>query len=99
MPAPAEGAQRQPRLAQAADARRSARARHRHLPQSEHQAAGGQRADHVEEKQAQVEALTSAQKQQAAAAAASTGTTDPVLLRKLAAEHADEALKEIEAQK
>lgn len=52
-----------------------------------------------EEKQAQVDALTSAQKQQAAAAAASTGTTDPVLLRKLAAEHAAAALKEIEAQK
>jgi len=52
-----------------------------------------------EEKQAQIEALTSAQKQQAATAAAGNKTTDPVLLRNLAATHAKDALKEIETQK
>jgi hypothetical protein len=52
-----------------------------------------------EEKQAQIEAMTAAQKQQAAVTAAGSKTTDPVLLRKLAATHAKDALKEIEAQK
>jgi hypothetical protein len=52
-----------------------------------------------EEKQAQIEAMTAAQQEQAAVAAADEGTTDPVLLRKIAAAHAKDALKEIEAQK
>ena len=52
-----------------------------------------------EEKQAQIEALHAAQQDQAATAAASKAPTNPVLLRKLAATHADEALKEIEGQK
>jgi hypothetical protein len=52
-----------------------------------------------EEKQAQIEAMTAAQKQQAAVTAAGSKTTDPVLLRKLAATHAKDALKAIEAQK
>jgi hypothetical protein len=52
-----------------------------------------------EEKQAQIEALTAAQKSHAATAAAGSNTTDPVLLRKLAATHAQDALKAIEAQK
>ena len=51
-----------------------------------------------EEKQAQIQALQAAQQQQAATGSAGTGTTDPVLLRKLAATHADDALKAIEAQ-
>jgi hypothetical protein len=52
-----------------------------------------------EEKTAQIEAMQAAREQQAAAGAAGTATTDPVLLRKLAASHASDALKEIEAQK
>ena len=51
-----------------------------------------------EEKQAQVEAMTAAQQQQAAKASAPKDTTDPVLLRKLAATHANDALKAIEAE-
>jgi hypothetical protein len=52
-----------------------------------------------EEKQAQIESLTAAQKSHAATAAAGSKTTDPVLLRKLAATHAQDALKAIEAEK
>jgi hypothetical protein len=52
-----------------------------------------------EEKQAQIAAMTAAQQEQAAKASAGTATTDPVLLRKLAATHADDALKAIEAAK
>jgi hypothetical protein len=51
-----------------------------------------------EERQAQVEAMTAAQQQQAAAASAPKDTTDPVLLRKLATTHANDTLKEIQAQ-
>jgi hypothetical protein len=52
-----------------------------------------------EEKQAQIEAMQSAQQQQVAAGSAGTATTNPVLLRKLAATHANDALKTIEATK
>jgi hypothetical protein len=51
-----------------------------------------------EEKQAQMDALHAAQQQQAAAGSAGAATTDPVLLRKLAATHADDTLKAIQAQ-
>ena len=52
-----------------------------------------------EEKAAHVEALTAAQQQHAATSAtAGKGTTNPVLLRKLAATHATDALKEIEGK-
>jgi hypothetical protein len=46
--------------------------------------------------QADTAALRAAQQQNAAAAAAPSDQADPVLLRKLAASHAEEALKEIE---
>jgi hypothetical protein len=52
-----------------------------------------------EEKTAQIEAIQAARQQQAAAGATGTAATDPVLLRKLAATHADDTLKAIEAQK
>jgi hypothetical protein len=52
-----------------------------------------------EEKQAQVASMTAAQQEQAAKASAPKDTTDPMLLRKIAATHANDALKEIEAQK
>jgi hypothetical protein len=51
-----------------------------------------------EEKQAQIDALTAAKQQQAATGAGGTATTNPILLRKLAATHANDTLKEIAAQ-
>jgi hypothetical protein len=51
-----------------------------------------------EEKQAQIDALTTAKQQQAATGAAGKATTNPILLRKLAATHANDTLKEIAAQ-
>jgi hypothetical protein len=52
-----------------------------------------------EEKQAQIEAIQAAKQQQAAAGAAGPATTNPILLRKLAATHANDALKAIAAEK
>jgi hypothetical protein len=52
------------------------------------------------EKQAEVQALRAEQQaHESTIATAGKGTTDPALLRKLAAQHAEEALKKIEGQK
>jgi hypothetical protein len=55
-------------------------------------------ADQLSPSQSQSDtaALRAAQQQNATAAAVPSGQTDPVLLRRLAASHADDALKEIE---
>ena len=52
-----------------------------------------------EEKQAHIEELLTAQQGQAATTAPAKTPTNPVLLRKLAATHAEDALAEIESEK
>ena len=52
-----------------------------------------------EEKQAHIEELRATQQGLAATTASAKPTTNPALLRKLAATHADDALKAIESEK
>ena len=72
---------------------------HRHVSQSQHPAAGGDDADQRPRKSRRsIAELQAAQQGQAAAGRRRQAPTDPALLRKLAATHAADALKEIESE-